>query len=49
MRGNYEKPLLTRYKRINEITGSSLTLEGGTNAASCTLQRCSGAPPPIKG
>ena len=45
----YEKPVLVRYKKVDKVTEASVALEGTAQPADCTLLRCSGSPPSVKG
>ena len=48
LKRKYEKPVLVRYKKFNQVTETSLSLEGAALPGDCTLLRCSGAPPSVK-
>ena len=45
----YRKPILTKYEKVRDITTSTVALEGTSNSADCTLNRCTGEPPALKG
>lgn len=45
----YKKPRLFKYKVLEKVTNTSMALEGTVNLSDCTLGRCGGTPPPVKG
>ncbi len=49
IRKKYQKPVLIKYNKVRESTTATVALEGTSNSADCTLTRCTGEPPAIKG
>ena len=45
----YQKPILIKYEKVRNVTTATAALENTSNAADCTLTRCTGEPPALKG